>query len=621
MRRCLPLLILLLCALPAFGKSLSWSTFDVTARLEADGKLRVRERQAMVFDGDWNGGERVFNVRSGQSLEVQGMAREGAPMQQGDLDAVDHFAIVEGSKLRWRSRLPSDPPFENRTIVYDIDYTLTNILQEDGEGRYILNHDFGLPDRSGTIGKFSLQLDFDPAWRDVSQVVLTRNVVPPGESVIVRRTMRYAGAGTPLAKPAGLSKTIGGLIAAAIIAALVFVFVLWFQSEQSVGRFEPLIPASQINDAWLQEHVLALKPEVAGAAWDDSIGAPEVAAVLARMAQEKKIATRAAGKVLHMSLLVDRESLDGYEKELIKKLFVNKATETDTDKVKAHYAGRGFNPGEVIERGLKPDLERLPGWSQKEPRAKTGRAVMLFLIALALLAAAAVISENSRPFVFAWGFASVFLMVFGAIVAVVNAKAIGPVAWRAGLVGIFCLPVTFGAVLTALHAGDWEVPAITPIALGALALACWNVLLEAMRASGTAEKIAFRRRLASARQYFIEQLRSPQPSLRDDWFPYLLAFGLGNNVDGWFRAYGGTSSTTSSSGWSSSSSSSSSSTSSSGWTGGGGAFGGAGATGGWAMAAGTLAAGVAAPSSSGSGGGGGGGGGGSSSGGGGGGGW
>jgi uncharacterized membrane protein YgcG len=140
-------------------------------------------------------------------------------------------------------------------------------------------------------------------------------------------------------------------------------------------------------------------------------------------------------------------------------------------------------------------------------------------------------------------------------------------------------------------------------------------------------RIARRKELASARAYFQRELATPTPRLSDDWFPFVLAFGLTSAADRWFRAYGGaatgassaTSRTRVSSG--SSSGSSSSSSSSGGWSGGGGAFGGAGASGSWAVAAGALAAGVSAPSSSSSGGGGGGGGGGGSSGGGGGGGW
>jgi len=167
------------------------------------------------------------------------------------------------------------------------------------------------------------------------------------------------------------------------------------------------------------------------------------------------------------------------------------------------------------------------------------------------------------------------------------------------------------------------------VRLGAtlLALALFNSVINQARSRERAQGIALRKRLASARRYFQEELSRPQPELRDEWFPYVLAFGLDKDARDWFKAHGGESAGRSeASSWSPSSSSSSGSSSSSsapsGWSGGGGSFGGAGATAGWAVAASALAAGVAAPSSSGSSsGGGGGGGGGSSSGGGGGGGW
>jgi len=137
-----------------------------------------------------------------------------------------------------------------------------------------------------------------------------------------------------------------------------------------------------------------------------------------------------------------------------------------------------------------------------------------------------------------------------------------------------------------------------------------------------AQKIARRKALASAREYFKRELHKPAPALDDSWFPYVVALGLTTEADRWFRAHGAESAALASTiGRSSSSSTSSSSSSGGGWTGGGGAFGGAGASGTWAVAAGALASGVSAPSSSSSGGGGGGGGGGGSSGGGGGGGW
>ncbi len=45
-------LLVVLCALivsPVFAKSLHWRTFDVAARLDADGRLHVREQQGIVF--------------------------------------------------------------------------------------------------------------------------------------------------------------------------------------------------------------------------------------------------------------------------------------------------------------------------------------------------------------------------------------------------------------------------------------------------------------------------------------------------------------------------------------------------------------------------------------------
>ena len=50
----------------AQDRSLYWKALDVTARLDADGRLHVTERHEMVFTGDWNGGERTFRITGGQ---------------------------------------------------------------------------------------------------------------------------------------------------------------------------------------------------------------------------------------------------------------------------------------------------------------------------------------------------------------------------------------------------------------------------------------------------------------------------------------------------------------------------------------------------------------------------
>jgi len=134
----------------------------------------------------------------------------------------------------------------------------------------------------------------------------------------------------------------------------------------------------------------------------------------------------------------------------------------------------------------------------------------------------------------------------------------------------------------------------------------------------TADTVHLRRRLVHARDYLKRQLGRPDPQLEDTWLPYLLAFGLSPQVEGWEQRWGVAARDAAGAGFLAGSAiAASSSSSSSAWTGGGGTFGGAGASSAWTSAAAGMASGVAAPSSSGSGGGGGGG----SSGGGGGGGW
>src|SRR5690606_38979758 len=140
-------------------------------------------------------------------------------------------------------------------------------------------------------------------------------------------------------------------------------------------------------------------------------------------------------------------------------------------------------------------------------------------------------------------------------------------------------------------------------AVTAMALAVVVVNVASMRSRQRAEGVAFRKRLSAARAFFERELESDRPALRDEWFPWLLAFGLGREVDSWSlqharaRSYSAGRSTTSSTSWSSDESSGSTG----GWTGfAGGRSGGAGAAASWAAAAGTMAAGVSPPSSSGS---------------------
>ncbi|HEX8407292.1 MAG TPA: DUF2207 domain-containing protein [Thermoanaerobaculia bacterium] len=603
--------LLLLIALPALGKSLHWRAIDVQARLDGQGRLHVVERQTMLFDGDWNGGERDFNLRNRQKLVLHRLARvedgREIPLVADDLDAVDHYDFTSKSVLRWRSRMPDDPPFESRELTYVLDYTYENVLEVDGS-TLVFWHDFGLPERQGVIDVFTLKLEFDPVWQ-TAPVSETRSAVQPGQSVVIRRDFVKA--------PAALVELIQVVppwvptsLLGAFAAAIAIMIAMFFRAESELGRFARVAPA-------LDEEVLALRAEVVGAIWDADIGPPEVAATLARLEQEGKITTRVEKKVLHMKLNVSPSGMTGYERNLVAKIFGGNDT-MDTKRLKKRYKNSGFDPAGEITPGIETAIsDVLPGWNAKTRRFRRMSHVVTLAGAALLLAGIALLGEEESvaAMLLALCFGGVFGF-FACLLAYLRSRAIARLG-RAFLAPALLLAIPilifWSSATRALPMGRISLP--LTIGIGLWVLAIVRLALDMLKIREPRNVIAMRNRVVALRKFFVQELRKPQPALRDEWFPYLLAFGLGKNADRWFRAFGSAAShvsSSSSSGWSGSSSSSSS------WTGGGGSFGGAGATGSWAVAAAGVAAGVASPGSSS---GGGGGGGGSSSGGGGGGGW
>ena len=601
-------------------KSLYWRDVTVNARLDADGKLHIEERQAMVFTGDWNGGERNFRKFLGQQLELERITRvdpgtgEEHELSRGDLSEVDQYKWYDSNTIRWRSHLPDDPPFNNTGITYVLYYTMSNILVPK-DGRYVLDHDFIFPQRSGVIQSFTLNLTLDPVWEPLKEFEPPAGVgpIPPGQSYVVTIPLRYGGEGKPAAVHFGVAPPLRYAFLLVFLAAIFLLLILFYRREKSLGRFEPPAPVSSINDAWVETNILQLSPELAGAIWDESVGSAEVAAVLARLVVEGKLQSEVQGKkgstVLHLKL-IDRGGLAGYEKDLVDALFFDGGAETDTERVKKHYQSAGFDPASKIKAPLEKEMAKVLGPTTPGFRPLRIPTLILILAGLAMVAAGCL--------------SGVYDLVTGLvgaaqIFALYIVSRIMAGFWRKRLVRqlphfiYLMIPQALMVILLGLvlfsgffRAGAWTLAGLMLLAAGA-----FNSILNAAKSRENAAQIAFRRRFAAAREYFRAQLSSPNPALRDSWYPYLLAFGLGESVDRWFNAYGRQATGVNSIGTSMSGSGSGGTS----WTGGGGAFGGAGASASWAVAAGSMAAGVAAPGSSSGGGGGG------SSGGGGGGGW
>ena len=629
------LLVLLIAATPAAAqRSLHWRDVTVDATLAGDGTLRVVERQTIVFNGDWNGGERRFDIRPRQRLQFEGLRRidssgQAHVLREGDLSVVDGYDFTDSRTLRWRSRLPTDPPFDATPITYELTYSLSNILVSDGD-TWILDHDFAFSDRDGVIEHFAVRLlELMPAWQPT--VPFTgrwegRNLLP-GEGFVVRVPLRYAGAGDGPEANTGAEPMERYVLAGVALMLLASLARRLYDREQGTGRLDPLPSPGAVDEKWLSENVFKQLPEVIGAAWDNKTGESEVAAVLARFVSEGRMSSevRPGGMfrapVLALELLVDRSRFHGHERILVDALFESHDRRTDTVRIRERYKKSGFDPSAKIAKPLKELVQNLvPG---RNPSKPTSLPTFLALLgAIALLGAGVAREPADAPVVFIAGFAMLVCYFFAVG---------GAVAWRNRVHDVQASAMFFVIPLGIAMVGALFVVVSGVTLAGILVLAGVTLLLVALansvfnqaRSRENTDRIAFRRRLATARAFFVAELERDQPRLKDAWFPYLIAFGLGKHMDKWFRAFGGESPmhVGPAAGSLGSSGSGRGGDSGGGWTGfgGGGGFSGGGASATWVAAASSMAAGVSAPSSSGGSSGGGGGGG--SSGGGGGGGW
>jgi hypothetical protein len=541
------LLLLLTTAAPlAAQRSLHWSEVRVDALLASDGTLRVRETQTIVFTGDWNGGERSFDLRPRQRFHFAGMSRLDSAgvhiMREGTLSVVDGFDFTDSRTLRWRSRMPSDPPFDATSITYVLDYSYSNILVPERDN-WVLDHNFAFTDRFGIIENFNVRLELDSGWEPTLPFAGTwqaRNL-PPGEGFVVRVPMRHTGSGGPDVD-LGASPVERGMLAIVSLFLLGSLGKRLYARERSTGRLDPLPQPDSVNEKWLEENVFKHLPEVVGAAWDNKPEASEVAAVLARLVSEGRMRSEVTeggmfeDPVLHLELLVDRSQFQGYEKRLIDALFAAGERTTDTARIRKRYKKSGFDPADRIRRPLKDLVKSLvPGGDPSRPPA---------LPSLAALAGAIVllgVSLTREP-----ADALVVFIVVGLTMACYLVALIAAVTWRSRVHGVgagalyFLVPMAIGlaALLYVALTGVALVGTFALAGLSLLFLALANSVFNQARSRENHERIAFRRRLAVAREFFVDELKRDQPRLKDPWFPYLIAFGLGQQMDKWFRAFG-----------------------------------------------------------------------------------
>jgi hypothetical protein len=339
------------------------------------------------------------------------------------------------------------------------------------------------------------------------------------------------------AQPAFASPALRAAGAAVLLLGTGLGFWWMFRREAALGRGKPPKAQGEIDTEWLARHVFSLSPELVGAAYDRRIAGPEVAAVLARMHGESKLASRVAAGArgwnnLELWLLVDREELTGYERELVDSLFVEGRT-TSCDRLQQRYAGSGFEPAEILRRYLSEPLGALAGTRAAFPwPLRAALAASCLGLVLAMFAA----PTGLVPLALA--------SVLGALGPLWGAFVFGPSwsrdperpsseAWPA------IASTGASAALLALLIAVW--PSLPVVAV--LGTAAWGLLGVAMVARAAASRESFegfglRLNLCAARRFFVAELERPEPRIRDEWLPYLIALDLTRDMDHWYLAHG-----------------------------------------------------------------------------------
>jgi hypothetical protein len=342
--------------------------------------------------------------------------------------------------------------------------------------------------------------------------------------------------------PVGDSQTLQlGLLGVALA-----LYVHFLVSEIVRGRYARVDAGAAEDEGWLEAN-LPRPAEVAGA-WDDVVGATEVAATLARLSQDGRLRTRASGDGhdLIATLVAERDAFSGHERALVDRIFPGDWTETSTSML-VHKNHGTFRLAPVIRPGLRQRVAEVLGaplpawprwivpagafaaaaffvWSSGAPSGTMVQATIRLVVAGLVFAAPGLLAARLARRRIDWGLRALATATAAPLVVLGLAWPIAGDPFRAQ--AFIDIPADAG-LLSAVQA------AVVCCALG------WTaVLLNAARTRHRAAGVAVRKRLAAVRLFFAREFGRPHPRLRDEWFPYVVALGLREASRRWILLHG-----------------------------------------------------------------------------------
>lgn len=601
------------------ARTIEWEKIVVSAKLDKDGGLSIQEDQTMIFNGDWNGGERFFRVEPGQYFELTNLLRfneqkmQFVPLEYGRIDLVDHYSY--GNKiLRWRSRLQSDPVFNNKKIRYRIDSYYSKIIQPEGD-HFLLNHDFAFPDRSGDIFSLEINLEVDPSWGAETKKQFRFSDLRPGQSAIVRAELR------PHHQKFAINKErtpthifdLSWISLILVVLASLFFYKTYKKFELKSGRLLAAPDPGVVNEDWLVNNIFSFSPEQISGLWFDEVNEYAVGALLNNLCNKKKLELKQLEKETIISranyrfkLLVPIEKLSNCEKLLLAKIFFDSRFEITTEELRDHIQNNpseAFGPISLISNPIEKELENHPQLGLEEFEQGSLLRTFTFISFAFIFIMIGLITENYNI---------LNLSVECAIIVVTfliaqtytqfvqktirNLKHHMPWIYLCSI-----LPSLVAYLYAKLFTNGFEI--WTSLGLSFLGVAISSSIYNLCKTKNVPSRIKKRIEVDSAKMYFEQELSKERPNIKDEWASYLMALGLTSQMDSWqssFRSSHDSQSYSTNSGIGSNT-----------WTGGGGAFSGAGASDSWTSCFSSISASVSTSSSpsggSSSGGGGGGG--------------
>jgi hypothetical protein len=196
---------------------------------------------------------------------------------------------------------------------------------------------------------------------------------------------------------------------------------------------------------------------------------------------------------------------------LVDGLFFGQRTETSTKEVRQHYKNSGFDPALVIKPPLDKQVKMIlpPG----ETHVRYGASVALYVAGLVLLAYGSYSEPVLAPAAVAIAMISLFLV---AILQIPGWLFRSRIDWGLKAAAFLLIPASVVILGTAAFlwwyagAGEVDLPWRMIGALTVLALAISDASIMGMKSRQGSAAIAFRKRLARGRSFFLKELEKPR---------------------------------------------------------------------------------------------------------------